>query len=56
MPIPHKGKTKKVIIEGVRVGAKACGHISSRSACASLEELLERILESRERPRKEWHR
>jgi hypothetical protein len=56
MPIPHKGKTKKVIIEGVRVGAKACGDISSRRACVWLEELFERISESRERPQKEWQR
>jgi hypothetical protein len=56
MPIPHKGKTKKVKIEGVRVGAKACGDISSRTASALFEELLERTSGSREKPQKEWHR
>jgi hypothetical protein len=56
MPIPHKGKTKKVITEGVRVGAKACGDISSRIATALFEELLERISGSRERPQKKWRR
>jgi hypothetical protein len=56
MPIPHKGKTKKVKIEGVSVGSKACGDISSRSGTALFEELLERISGSRERPQKEWRR
>jgi hypothetical protein len=56
MPIPHKGKTKKVKIEGVMGGTKACGDISSRSDSALFEELLERILGSRERPQKEWRR
>ena len=56
MPIPHKGKTKKVKIEGVMGGTKACCDISSRSSSALFEELLERILGSRERPQKEWRR